>query len=1289
MRNLQLLTQREFHLDEELIKFFSADVDSNFYVITEDNTLHISNLKSSSNQDSIPLEGDELLQQKSTITGCQYIPELESLCICTAQGDILLYDCNSSTAEVVGSLDSGILSMAWSPDYELVIFATKNGTLIEMTKEWDIVTEVPIHPNSSNPEHEQTSAVLSWRGDGKVFACLAPVGNNPVGVLRIFDRACVVESKSEANQDIELDNLSWRPSGSLIACTQRLPQKYDTIFFERNGLRHGEFSMREDCSIRYIEWNSGSDLFAILLHSKKTNQSAIQIWHMNNYYWYLKQDLRFGNIGEADEVLGFHWDEEDSMKLRAICKTGRLIEYQFHWEANVTLALRPDNPSSVGVIDGSSLFLTPLRRLVPPPPMAACTIQSAESINQITFGLHYEILLKLSNNTLAKYHSQTLPEYLPPIKKPGTKGLRGQGPPPRFDQAPELIRIYTPPDCLDLNKISQLTFVSDSHLFAFESQWDSKQSRSRWNLVDLILSDSGEIQLKNRVEIPGIPLRLYKNPDSGSSFISLENGEVLRIGKSLSLEVHSKFPSACHTIQSVVFGSAPSGLEKPKENSLESFIEEDEQENVMPASKSEIIVGLNSQSRFYVNGIEASRECNSFAIHDRYILFTTLTHKLKFIDHREEFSPELLDSTPLHTYDICSREVERGARIVSVVPFDTKVILQMPRGNLECIYPRALLVAQCSMWLDHFHYRTAFLEMRRHRIDLNLLVDHDPEAFFDHIRHFIEELESVSFLNLFLSCLTDDDVTKTLFPKRKPPTAQSKPPLPSYLIPADKKQSKINRTCQAVRKELQNLDENKFVLSILTTYVKSSPPQLGEALEVVRKLKKAEIAGSGSSGAVSAEAALDYLVFLVDVDQLFDVALGLYDFELTIMVATKSQKDPKEYLPFLKSLHDTTPAEFQRYKIDMHLGKFESALRNISLAQDESFYETAKELISSKQLYLLGLKLYESQTERFQELSKIYASYLASNGNFEEAGLIYYQVGDFENSFKSFQQTTDWEMIFALADKLEFPAEKTQKLAVDISHSFRNLARFADAANILLEYTSDVSEAVQCLIQGCLWDSALRLIHKHKLVDLEEQIRSAVEESQLTLVETLQTKFELYTKQFNRLKVVKTNKILNPPTFRLPNDPNLGDAFSETSSFASSMSSFSFVSVSEGGTQRRKRKKKKRLSSKEGSLYEEEYLVDALRKLIPSPEDTEEVTRLLKALVLLGFRDESAELQQLFVKLTSLIESSLEVLIAPVIPIPGDDQEEDIKIQQGIEMKEKMDRLYKPSTWQLSCVPNV
>lgn len=40
----------------------------------------------------------------------------------------------------------------------------------------------------------------------------------------------------------------FRPSGNLIASSQKFPDRNEIIFFEMNGLRHGEFSLRETLS---------------------------------------------------------------------------------------------------------------------------------------------------------------------------------------------------------------------------------------------------------------------------------------------------------------------------------------------------------------------------------------------------------------------------------------------------------------------------------------------------------------------------------------------------------------------------------------------------------------------------------------------------------------------------------------------------------------------------------------------------------------------------------------------------------------------------------------------------------------------------------------------------------------------------------------------------------------------------------------------------------------------------------------------------------------------------------
>ena len=48
--------------------------------------------------------------------------------------------------------------------------------------------------------------------------------------------------------------------------------------------------------------------------------------------------------------------------------------------------------------------------------------------------------------------------------------------------------------------------------------------------------------------------------------------------------------------------------------------------------------------------------------------------------------------------------------------------------------------------------------------------------------------------------------------------------------------------------------------------------------------------------------ALEYVSWLVNPNRLFDVALTTYNFDLVTLVATQTQKDPKEYVPYLKEL---------------------------------------------------------------------------------------------------------------------------------------------------------------------------------------------------------------------------------------------------------------------------------------------------------------------------------------------------------------------------------------------------
>ncbi len=63
-----------------------------------------------------------------------------------------------------------------------------------------------------------------------------------------------------------------------------------------------------------------------------------------------------------------------------------------------------------------------------------------------------------------------------------------------------------------------------------------------------------------------------------------------------------KFPTACAWVSSAIMGGE------------------------------EVFIGLSERNKLYVNTVTVSSECNSFALHSNYVLFTTLSHVLRFMN---------------------------------------------------------------------------------------------------------------------------------------------------------------------------------------------------------------------------------------------------------------------------------------------------------------------------------------------------------------------------------------------------------------------------------------------------------------------------------------------------------------------------------------------------------------------------------------------------------------------------------------------------------------------------------
>ena len=295
------------------------------------------------------LECDEILN-------LHYFSDSFTACLVLAGGDLIVVreepQAGEEKVEIVGSVDAGISAAAWSPDEELLAITTRASTLLYMTRDFENVTDVTLTSDdlkASNhvsvgwgkketqfkgkkaralrdptvPEtvdegvmyaKDAKETTISWRGDGSYIAINSIVSDSR-RAIRVFSREGVLDSVSEPVDGL-VGALSWRPAGNLLAGIQRLDECVKVVFFERNGLRHGQFDLRlnqEDSSTWVsqisLSWNVDSSVLAVRYNDR------VQLWTMGNYYYYLKQEIFPYSKETCPQPVSLRWHPEKALHL--------------------------------------------------------------------------------------------------------------------------------------------------------------------------------------------------------------------------------------------------------------------------------------------------------------------------------------------------------------------------------------------------------------------------------------------------------------------------------------------------------------------------------------------------------------------------------------------------------------------------------------------------------------------------------------------------------------------------------------------------------------------------------------------------------------------------------------------------------------------------------------------------------------------------------------------------------------------------------------------------------------
>lgn len=934
------------------------------------------------------------------------------------------------------------------------------------------------------------------------------------------------------------------------------------------------------------------------------------------------------------------------MNLSILCRSGHLLRYHLCWDVSVSDGNALSNESVAAVIDGASVLLTPFRRQVLPPPMYATKVDCPANLSSVSFAPNsYEIGALLTNSSIALWSPFDVSNQRPPFKAPPT--LLGVLALTHENESKTGIQLRS--------GLRQLNWVDSNTLLVVESSTGGAVLDYVIQ-VEFSLKEGGvEVGTCHRTPVEGRLVRLFHNKDTKRIFVQVDDGGVLEY----ILGGPEKMP---HLEDRVFEFKGPGGQPTTCPWVATAVV-----------ASQESFVGLNDRSKLFLNNHMLSSECNSFGLHSKYLCFTTLGHKIRFVPLLEPYQEGSLESA--QAYDDTSREVERGSSIVCVCPNDIKVVLQMPRGNLEGIFPRMLSLSVVKDMLDQHEYQGAFTLMRNHRIDLNLIYDHNPQDFLSRVEDFVKQVERVDYLNLFLSSLNEEDVTTTLFAtvyKRNnvPGAENNKPQASSKTTQAPSARSgKVNTVCDAVREALRAVNSKKYLLPVLTSYAVQVPPSLEDALLLIRDLRNqqpielvdpfAEEEGSTGPGQKNtAEEAMKFLVFLVDVNALYDVALGTYDLDLVMMVAQHTQKDPKEYLPFLRQLQGM-PKYVQQYTIDEHLGRHEKALENLSRADDSHFSECL-ELVKKHKLYRLAMDLFQNEEAKRKQVLHQYAEYLASRERHHEAGLIFRQIGDLEKAAEAFKSAVSWQLLFTTCQQMGYSEDDLQATAQEMADLLFNLSRNREAAVVYEQYVNDSESAIVTLIEGGCYSEALRLCYAHKRKDLiETHLQPAILDQCDKWKKKLQKRLSRFQRHKDRLPVARgimRARMQDAEVYGGPQDADEVASIVSDVSISSSVSSLASGTsgasrsaydsvVSEGGTRKRvRRPATKRVTGKEGSPHEEEWLVTTMRGLIPSEKLLGDMRELLEALVLFGHISEARSLHAVIAGLVGLVNSAAEML---------------------------------------------
>lgn len=435
----------------------------------------------------------------------------------------------------------------------------------------------------------------------------------------------------------------------------------------------------------------------------------------------------------------------------------------------------------------------------------------------------------------------------------------------------------------------------------------------------------------------------------------------------------------------------------------------------------------------------------------------------------------------------------------------------------------------------------------------------------------VSQVKKMDHLNLFLASLQNHDITQWQYqiPAWLRSRAKDKNDGVSEYEDCDHTKSqfdfpsKVNKICSKMRLEMMDMEhtglspKGSFLLPILSTFAKENPPQLHNALQLIKDNAIAATTQTKLSKKKSillsehAQSSIKYLAFLADYELLFDTALGMYDFELAKAVARNSQMDPKIYLPMLKRLRSLPDYE-AKFEVDVKLKKFESALSHlyklgVTEFDAESKMECSQDhfvrclsFIEEHQLHQLGLELFSSYPLLHNQIMISLGESLLRQSKSDVALAVFLAANppSLEGARKAARMCGDYKTFFCCFEKTELSQEEKIEIATDVAQEISQgrggllspRDGYAAAARILIDYCKDIEGAVDMLIMAQMWFEGRRIADLNGEAELEEQIINAAVSYGKTCLSDFDTRTDNFleaSKRYAEVLIIRRKAKLN------------------------------------------------------------------------------------------------------------------------------------------------------------------